>query len=125
VTARLHGIARVAALIGAIGSVALTLYAGRSNNMPGLMIVMSLWVIAPFIGYTLAGRFAARWPAPPRVALDGLMIVAAAVSVAVYTYAALRSAHPRATPFVAVPIAAWLLLLIVIPVVALMSRRSV
>jgi hypothetical protein len=123
-TDRLHGIARVAALLGAIGSVVLTLYAGRSNNMPGLMILMSLWVIAPFIGYAVAGRFGARWPPGPRVALDGLIIVAAAVSLAVYTNAALRSAHPRATPFVAVPIAAWLLL-IVIGLVALVSRRAV
>ena len=123
-TDRLHSIARVAALLGAIGSVALTLYAGRGNSLPFLMILMSLWVIAPFVGYALAGRFSARWSAAARKALDVVIVLAAIVSVVVYAVAALKSPRPRATPFVAAPVFAWVLMLVGVPLVVWVRRPS-
>ena len=39
--------ARIAAVIGAAGAVGITLYAGRNNNVPLLMILMAGWVFAP------------------------------------------------------------------------------
>jgi len=122
-TDRLHASARVAAVIGAIGSVALTLYAGRANNLPFLMILMSLWVIAPFGGYALAGRFSARWSATTRTALDVVIVIAAVVSVVVYGIAVLGAPRPRATPFVVVPVFAWVLMLAGVPITAWLRRR--
>src|SRR3989442_4308945 len=67
---RLHKTARVAAVAGAVGSVALTLYAGRNNNLPLLMVLMAGWVVAPFVWFALASLISHRWSEPARAALD-------------------------------------------------------
>jgi len=121
---RLHRTAQVAAVVGAVGSVALTLYAGRNNNLPFLMILMSGWVLAPFMGYTLASRYSARWAASTRAVLDGVIVLVAVASLVIYARDVLRPpAAKAAAVFVAVPISAWLLMLIGVPLTALISRR--
>ena len=121
---KLHTAARAAAVVGAVGAVALTLYAGRGNNLPFLMILMSGWVFAPFFGFALASRLSGRWPTSTRTALDFLILVIAVASLAVYAYDAFGPPHAqRATPYVAVPIASWLLMLIGVAIAALIARR--
>jgi hypothetical protein len=121
---RLHRTAQVAAVVGAVGSVALTLYAGRSNNLPFLMILMSGWVFAPFMGYALASRYSGRWAPATRAVLDGIIVLVAIASLVMYTRDALRPpASKAAAVFVALPIAAWLLLLIGVPLTALIARQ--
>lgn len=121
---RLHRTAQVAAVVGAIGSVALTLYAGRNNNLPFLMILMSGWVLAPFMGYALASRYTASWSASTRAVLDGIIVLVAVTSLVIYARDVLRPpASKAAAVFVAVPIGAWLLMLIAVPLTALISRR--
>jgi hypothetical protein len=120
---RLHRTAPVAAVVGAIGSVALTLYAGRNNNLPFLMILMSGWVLAPFMGYALASRYTASWSASTRAVLDGIIVLVALASLVMYTRDALRPAASKAAAvFVAVPIGAWLLMFIGVPLAAVISR---
>src|SRR5439155_25996208 len=53
-----------------------------------------------------------------RTALDVVIVLAAIVSVVVYAVAALKSPRPRATPFVAAPVVAWVLMLVGVPLVA-------
>jgi hypothetical protein len=121
---RLHRAAQVAAVVGALGSVALTLYAGRNNNLPFLMILMSGWVLAPFMGYALASRYARSWAPSTRAVLDGILIGVAVVSLLIYARGALRPAASKpAAVFVAVPVAAWLLMLVGVALTALISRR--
>jgi hypothetical protein len=107
-----------------VGSVALTLYAGRNNNLPLLMILMSGWVFAPFMGYALASRYSRGRATSTRAALDGIIVLVAVVSLLIYTRGALRPlASKPAAVFVAVPIAAWLLMLVGVALTALISRR--
>jgi len=121
---RLHRTAQVAALVGAVGSVALTLYAGRNNNLPLLMILMAGWVLAPFMGFALVSRYSGSWAASTRAVLDGIVVLVAVASLVVYTRGALGPpASKPAAAFVAVPIGAWLLMLIGVPLTALISRR--
>ena len=121
---RLHRTAQIAAIVGAIGSMALTLYAGRHNNLPFLMILMSGWVLAPFMGYALASRYSTRFTAPTRAALDGIIVLVAVASLVIYARDVLSPpAAQGARVFVAVPIGAWLLMLIGVLVTALISRR--
>ena len=121
----LHGAARAAAVVGAVGAVALTLYAGRANDLPFLMILMSGWVFAPFFGYAVATRFSRRWSPSTRTALDIVIVVIAIASVAIYGFDVFGPSHARrATPYVAVPIAAWLLMLSVVAIAALSARRG-
>lgn len=120
----LHGAAVVAAVVGAVGSVALTLYAGRNNNLPFLMILMSGWVLAPFMGYALASRYTSSWSASTRAVLDGIIVFVAVTSLVVYARDVLKPPPSKAAAvFVAVPIGAWLLMLIAVPLTALISRR--
>src|SRR5438105_3538615 len=98
---RLHRSAEVAAVVGAIGLVALTLYAGRNNNLPFLMILMSGWVLAPFMGYALANRFSGSWAASTRAVLDGVILVIAVLSLVMYAREVLSPpATKAATVFV-------------------------
>jgi len=107
----LHTAARVAAVIGAVGSVALTLYAGRSNNLPFLMVLMAGWVFAPFFGFALASKVSARWSPAARTALDVGIVVIAVAALAIYARDALQPPPRRAVVYVLVPIVSWLLLL--------------
>jgi hypothetical protein len=113
VSDRLQRVARVAAIVGAVGSVALTLYAGRSNNQPFLMVLMSGWVFAPFLGFAFASRFSGRWSLATRTALDVVILLLAVAALAIYTRDALQPPPRRAGPYVLVPIVSWLLLLVV------------
>ena len=110
----LHSVARVAAIVGAVGSVALTLYAGRSNNQPFVMVLMSGWVFAPFFGFALADRLSGRWSRSTRTALDVLIVLLAVAALAIYARDALQPPPRRAGPYVLVPIVSWLLLLVVV-----------
>jgi hypothetical protein len=107
----LHTAARVAAVIGAVGSVALTLYAGRSNNLPFLMVLMAGWVFAPFFGFALASKVSARWSPTARTALDVGIVVIAVAALGIYARDALQPPPRRAVVYVLVPIVSWLLLL--------------
>ncbi len=121
---RLHRTAVVAAVVGAVGSVGLTLYAGRNNNLPLLMVLMAGWVFAPFFGFALASRISGHWSERTRAALDIAMLVIAVAALTIYARDALGPTHAkRATVYVAVPIVSWLLMLIVVPLAAMMSRR--
>ena len=121
----LHSASRAAALIGAVGAVGITLYAGRNNNLPLLMILMAGWVFAPFFGYALATKFSARWSPAIRAALDVAIVIIAIGSLAIYSYDAFGPSHAkRATPYVAVPIASWLLMIVFVSVAAWRARRQ-
>jgi len=125
VSNRLHAAARVGAVIGAVGSVALTLYAGRNNNLPFLMILMAGWVFAPFFGYAAARRFSGRWSTATRAALDLAILMITVAALAIYTLAVLRPPPSQgARVYVAVPIVSWMLLLAVGVAGFLSSRRG-
>src|SRR3989442_15619059 len=93
---RIHRTAQFAAVVGAVGSVALTLYAGRNNNLPFLMVLMAGWVFAPFFGYALASRLSGRWSPVTRAALDVAIIIIAVASLVIYARDALRPPASKA-----------------------------
>lgn len=105
--ARLRRTAHGALAVGAVGSVALLLRAGRSSS-PALIAMMAAWVLAPLIALAAAQVVSARWPilASPRV--HWLTIVVALGSLAAYGFDAVKPHTPRAFMFVAVPLACWL-----------------
>ena len=122
---RLRAVARVAAIVGAVGSVGLTLYAGRNNNQPFLMVLMSGWVFAPFFGFALAARFSGRWSAATRAALDVVILIITVAALATYTLAVLNPPQSQgARVYVAVPIVSWILLLAVAVAGFLSGRRA-
>lgn len=65
--------ARIALLAGSLGSVALVLIQGRSNNSPLLLLLFALWVCSPFFAM-LMGRVAARrWPVRIQTAIPSVI----------------------------------------------------
>ena len=112
---------RVALAIGAVGSLVLMFLHGRPSIF--LLILFTGWVLAPFIGLAWADRLSVRWPPSSRTWLYWLMIVVAVGSLAIYVYDVTTS-YGRAVLFVAVPMVAWALILITMPIAVLAGRRS-
>jgi hypothetical protein len=116
--------ALIALLVGAAGSVGLTLHAGRHNASRILLIIFAIWVLSPFMGLVLANVVSKSWSVVTRAALHGLMLIIALGSLAIYADVALGPPRAKtAAVFVVVPPASWLLIAITLPVAALLSRR--
>jgi len=120
----LRATALIAVLGGAVGSVGLTLYAGRHNHSRILPALFTLWVLSPFMVLLVASVVSKRWSFPTRAALYIVMLVLTLGSLALYADVALGP--PRSKPafvFVVVAPASWLLIAIVVPIAARISAR--
>jgi hypothetical protein len=125
----LPGLLRPAALIatvaGAVGSVVFTLMVGRHNGSRILQGLFIVWVLAPFIAGGLADRVSRRWSVSTRMALYGVMLVVALGSLLIYGTVALGPPRPKpAAVFLIVPLGSWLFGMVVVPLVAVISRRQ-
>jgi hypothetical protein len=120
----LQTLATAVAGAGAVGSVGLMLWVGRRNSSLVLMILFAIWVLSPFIALLWANRVSRRWPAFTRKALYGLMLILPLVSLAIYGSVAIwPPSSTSAFMFVVLPPCSWLLIGIVIPIAALISRN--
>ena len=121
---RLRTAARVTLFIGAVASVGVVLYAGRTNQHIWLTVLFVIYVLAPFAGLIGAAKFANRWPVQSQALLYWVMLIVTLASVAIYTNDAL---HPRSSQrafvFVIAPAGAWVLIAISFLIAAVMSRR--
>ena len=121
------GVLRVAALIAAVigagGSGGLLLRAGQRTPRP-LLVLMAIWVVAPFMALVLANTVSRRWPLLTRLTLYSVTLIVTLSSLAIYGNDALRPRKAQAAfVYVAVPPASWLLAAIVVPMAAFMSGR--
>lgn len=120
----LRAIAPIATVAGAGGSLALMLYAGRHNASRLLLVIFTIWVLAPFVAAALANSISTRWSPPVRATLRAVMLVMALGSLVVYAHDAVRPRTAQAAfVYVIVPLASWIMLVTVVPLVALVSRR--
>ena len=100
------------------------LYVGRRNESRILMVLFALWVLSPFMVLVLANMVSKRWPVLTRATLYTAMLVLTVGSLAIYGDVALGPPRTKAAfVFVVVPPASWLLIAIVVPIAALISRR--
>lgn len=117
--------ALAAAWIGALGSVAFVLYAGRDSPVRfvlGPMFVM--WVAAPFVALWLAIRAAGRWSPPAVATLEVVTILVAVASLAIYAGRILFPPISQgAFVFVAVPPASVIVGAAALLTARLMDRR--
>jgi hypothetical protein len=121
---------RVVALVtvagAAVASLALMLYVGRRNPSVLLMALFAIWVLSPFVVLAVANIISRRWSVATRATLYVVTLVVTLGSFAMYADVVLRP--PRATPasrFLLVPLGSWLLMTIVAPIAAWISRRRV
>ena len=120
----LRAAALIAVLAGAVGSVGLTLHAGRHNNSRILLVLFALWVLSPFVALVWADVVSKRWPVLTRATLYSVMLVLTLGSLALYGDVALGPPRAKtAFVFVVVPPASWLLIAVSVAIAALISRR--
>ena len=112
--------ALIVVVAGAVGSVGLTLYAGRHNPSRLLVALFAIWVLSPFLAVTIASRRSSDFA---RGLLYGVSPILTVGSLAMYWHPAWRPAGSGpAFVFLVVPLVSWLLLTIVMVISALVSR---
>ena len=118
----LRGVALIAVVAGAAGSVGLMLRAGHPAIF--LLVLFTGWVLSPFVVVVVANMASKRWSVLSRATLYGGMLILTLSSLV--CYGGLVSMPPGTRPaavFLLVPLASWLLLAIALAVSALTSRR--
>ncbi|MFI5387172.1 MAG: alpha/beta hydrolase family protein [Fimbriimonadales bacterium] len=81
-------------------------------------------MLSPFVALVLANLISKRWSVLTRTTLHGVMLILTVGSLAIYGN--MVSAPPGsklAAPFLVVPLGSWILITIVTPMAALLSRR--
>lgn len=119
----LHAVALTAVVVGALGSVGLMLWVGHRNPSRVLLGLFVIWDLSPFIALILADIVSKRWSVLTRAALYGVMLILALGSLALYGDVVWRPRPQPAFMFLVVPLGSWLLMTIVVPIAALISRR--
>jgi hypothetical protein len=119
----LRAAARIAVVIGAVGSIGLMLHAGQ--HTPRLLLVLFVpWVLSPFIAAAWADVVSKRWAKFTRATLYIAMLFITLGSLAIYGHDALSPPRAKAAfVFVVVPATSWLLIAIIVPISALISGR--
>jgi len=115
--------ARLAVLVGAVGSVGLMLRAGQRTPR-FLLVIFVFWVLSPFMAVALADLVSKRWPILTRATLYVVMLVITLGSLAVYGHDALSPPRAKAAfVYVVVPPASWLVIVIAVAIAALIAGR--
>jgi hypothetical protein len=113
--------AQLAVVAGAVAAIVLMLRAGHPPLF--LRVLFAIWVLAPFVALLAADAVSTRWSVTTRATLHTVMLFLTLASLAIYGYVVARP--PRSTPafvWVVVPVASCLVIAIVIPAVAFLSR---
>ena len=117
--------ALIAMLAGAAGSIALLLRAGQRNNSRLLMVLMTIWVLSPFVALLCASAVSKRWRVSTRTTLHSLMLVVAPGSLVIYGLDAVKPLNEKAAfVFVVVPLVSLLLSLVVLAAAFMSARLS-
>ena len=113
----------LAVAVGAVGSFGLMLRAGQRT--PRLLLIpFTIWILSPFVALAWANVASNRWSLVTRAALYCVTLVLTLGALAIYGNLVVVAppGSPDAFVFVVVAPASWLLLAIVVPVAALISR---
>ena len=121
----LRGAALIAVLAGAGGSVAMMLHVGRRQQSRILLLLFGVWVLSPFVSAVAANSVSKHWAVVIRATLYVVMVVLTLGSLAIYGYVAFEHAKVKiGFVFLVVPLASWLLTVIVVGTAALISGRQ-
>lgn len=118
--AALQPIANAAMIVGAAISLGCTFWVGQHNRSVVLVALFTAWVASPFLGLLWARRVVAWSGYAARAMVYGLIFLVAIGSPVFYGLSAFGMHWSRpALPFLAAPMAAWLLTAMVLMVVRL------
>lgn len=124
----LRTVALIAVVAGATGSIGLLLRVGYRNDavMPVILLFLFTgWVLSPFVALVLVDRVSKRWSVATRATLHWVMLIVTLVSLGIYGAVALSPPRPKpAAIFLLVPLGSWLLIAVVVPLAARVSRTA-
>ena len=113
----------IAVVAGVVASEFFVIRTG-GRSQPRLTMLFFIWILLPFVALAWANIVSKSWPAPVRISLYCTTLLTALGSLAFYGGVILpRAGSPRAFVFVMGPLASWVLMLIVVPIAAAISRR--
>jgi hypothetical protein len=116
--------ALIGVLVGAADSLGMVLHAGRNNHSLLLVLLFVIWVLSPFITLGVANVVFKSWSVLKRLTLYWLTLALTIGSLVVYNGALSSLRTKPAFIFLAVPLASWLLIVIVLSVAMSHSRRT-
>ncbi len=120
----LRSAALIAVVAGAVGSIGLMLRAGQ--HTPRLLLVLfTVWVFSPFLALAWANMISKRWSVLTRATLYCVTLVITLGTLAIYGNLVVVAppGSARAFVWVAVPPGSVVLMAIVVPIAAFISRR--
>ena len=116
--------ARFCTVVGAVGSIALSLFVGRQNSSGLLLLLFAGWVSLPFLALAGAEAASGRWSAMTKSVFYWVTVLLTLCSLAIYSRVAFGPPTPKpAAAFLLVPIAEWVVIVIFVCAAALSSRR--
>jgi len=105
---RMRRAARILVLLGALGSLACTLYVGQHNRSLLLPALFAAWVAAPFVGVLAVLRGVEGGPTRAVMVLQSAAIIISIAALGLYVAFALRPlGHSAAAPFLLIPVCSW------------------
>jgi len=108
----------IAIATGAVGSLVFMFHVGRRQRSIVLIILFTAWVLSPFLAFFWADVLSKRWSAATRATLYIAALLITSASLLIYGVVALGPPRPQpASAFLVVPLASWLLIAIVVPIV--------
>jgi|ERR1022692_88712 hypothetical protein len=120
----LRGTAMIAVVAGAAGSLGVMFRAGRHQKSLILILLFTVWVLSPFVGFVLANVVSKRWSTPARATLSVVMLVVTVASLAIYGAVAFGYTTLKVGfVFLVVPLASLVIIAIVVTVAKLISDR--
>ena len=120
----LRTLALIAVVAGTVGSEILVIRMG-GRSQPLLTIIFVVWIFLPFAALAWANVVSKGWPVLTRGALYFTSLIISLGALAFYGGVILSpKGSPRAFAFVMGPLASWALMVIVVPLAGVISRRS-
>jgi hypothetical protein len=118
----LRGVALVAVVAGAVGSLGLMLRAGHPPLF--LRVLFAIWVLSPFVALLVANVVSKRWSFITRATLYSVILFLTVGSLAIYGNVAFGPPRPKpAFVFLVVPLGSWLLMTIAVSIAAFVARK--
>ncbi len=118
----LRAVALIAVMVGALVSFGFVLSVGH-YNFRVLMVLFTIWDLSPFLALILVDLASKHWPVFNRASLYGVMLIVATASVAIYGSVVLKAPAQPAFAFLVVPLVSWVLLIVVVLITHVVSRR--
>lgn len=117
--------ARIAVVIGAVGSLALMFRSIHRNPSRLLIGIFVVWVLAPFGALAAADAMSTSWSKLTRSTLHAVMVIAALAALGLFGADAIWPRKAQAAfVYIAAPPALGLLSALVVSVAGLISRRQ-